>query len=383
MPNPGLSIIIPSYNMEEYLPVALESCLWQTRPDVEVLVVDDGSTDRTGDIADTYAGADERVRVLHQENKGAGAARQAGQDAARGEFMHWLDADDFLAPDMARTMLETARRDQVDMVCGNAVVFSHTTFNTRSYFPHPEAHRTSFDNPRYWKSKVAWRWIFRTEFLQKHPYRHPHYKLGQDVCFMFDRLGQVEAFSQCPDTVYYFRQDHKSASADMPTEIEHQIAHFLEAKRLLLQAGRIKPLIKYLNENYFRDIKVIAPRFSGPDDPWLVRCRELSLEIFRNLDPAWFTRQFLAPELSPRVRFLDFAEALVAQDEAAVTSHLLAWRERGLESRSVDKDSAFHTWRRRFKALFNPMSRRARHNLRTLEAAAARRLQGDAGYGAR
>ncbi len=375
MSQPGLSIIVPSYNMESWLPVALESCLWQTRGDVEIIVVNDGSTDRTGAIADAYARADPRVRVLHQENKGAGATRQIGQNAATGEYVHWLDADDFLDRDAARIMLETADRDQVDMVCGNAVVFSHSTFNTRRYFHHPALSRTTFDNSSYWKSKVLWRWIFRRSFLQAHPYAHPHYKLGQDVCFMFEMLSNVESFSQCPEVVYYFRQDHKSSSASMETEIEHQIAHFLEARRILLQTGRIKPLVKYLNENYFRDIKVITPRFSGPDDPWFSRCLELSLQIFRDLDPAWFEESYLAPELSANTTFLPMTQALIAQDAAAVGEHFQIWRERGLARKSVDKDSAFHTLRRRCKALFSPMSRGARSRLRQLESNAEKRFR--------
>ncbi|MFW5489752.1 MAG: glycosyltransferase family 2 protein [Desulfovibrio sp.] len=374
MSHPALSIIVPSYNMQPWLPAALESCLWQTRKDIEVIVVNDGSTDRTGEIADAYARADSRVKAIHQANQGSGKARQTGQDAANGEFLFWLDADDFLDADMARVMLETAERDKVDMVCGNAVVFSTTTFNTRRYFHHPAISRTTFANPRYWKSKVAWRWILRRSFVEERAYAHPPYKLGQDVCFMFEMLAHVDSFSQCPDFVYYFRQDHKSAAATLETEIDHQIAHFLEAKRILLGAGQIKPLIKYLNENYFRDIKVITPKLSGPEDPWFIRCRELSLQIFKGLDPAWFEADFLAPELSVNEDFLPMAHDLIAQDAEAVTNHMAAWHERGLKKHSVDKDSGFHTLRRRIKALFNPMSRGARCRLRELEKRAAQRM---------
>lgn len=132
MTQPALSIIIPSYNMDRWLPYAVESCLWQSRRDIEVVIVDDGSRDATARIADFYAQADPRVRAHHQPNMGLGPARRVGQELARGRYLMWLDADDFLDPNAARDMLAVAERDHVEMVCGNAVVFSDKTFNSRS-----------------------------------------------------------------------------------------------------------------------------------------------------------------------------------------------------------------------------------------------------------
>ena len=141
------------------------------------------------------------------------------------------------------------------MVCCNAIVFSDKTFNTRRYFPHPAASRLSFSSsPDYWKSKVLWRWMFSLPFLRTgkdgSPFKHPSYKLGQDVCLMFEALPRVKAFSQCPDELYFFRQDHKTSHSSLETEIDHQLAHFLSVKDILVPTGQIKPLVKYLNENY-------------------------------------------------------------------------------------------------------------------------------------
>ncbi|MEG2004764.1 MAG: glycosyltransferase family 2 protein, partial [Bilophila sp.] len=316
-----LSVVIPAYNMEQWLAPAIESCLYQTHRDVEVLVVNDGSTDKSGAIADRYAKLDSRVRHIYQTNAGSGAARQKGQDEATGDFITWLDADDFLAPHAAKVMLETAERDKVDLVCGNATVFSDKTFNTRHYFPHPAASRLNFaDAPRYWKSKVLWRWIFSLPFLRTGkdgaPFTHASFKLGQDVCFMFEVLPRVEAFSQCRENVYFFRQEHKSAHSDIETCVEHELAHFIAVKQLLLghKTPQIKPLIKYLNENYWRDVKAFAPRLSPhvglyneknaipleqPENFWQTRALILGQELFDGLDPQWFSEEFLAPELKP------------------------------------------------------------------------------------
>lgn len=370
----GLSIVIPSYNMEQWLPIAIESCLDQTDPDLEVIVVNDGSRDNTLEVARVYEKLDSRVRVLTHENKGSGPTRQVGQDAARGQYITWLDADDFLAPNAVRDMMGVARRDKVKMVCGNAVVVSDKTFNTRSYFPKPAISRTTFANPDYWKSKVAWRWIIELDFLKNANIEHLNYKLGQDVLFMFSALCAVDAFSQCPSHFYYFRQEHKSPPSAMEVEVEHQVKHFIEAKNICLRHGRIKPLIKYLQENYYRDMGKLLPRTENADDPWAKRILELSFEIFDGLKPEWFTEEFLAPELKPVPARLPLAEALIAKDEATVLELFDQWRRVAKKKKAVNKKSVFHTYRRLIKSWIMPLSFKARSRLHTLESRAAKRL---------
>lgn len=371
-----LSIAVPTYNMERWLPAAIESCLWQTYKDIEILIVNDGSTDASGEIADRYARIDSRIRHISKPNGGHGSARQRGQDEAGGDFITWLDADDFLAPTFAEKMLQTAERDQVDMVCGNAIVFSDKTFNTRRYFPHPAASGLSFSSsPAYWKSKVLWRWIFSLSFLRTGkdggPFTHPNYRLGQDVCLMFEVLPRVKSFSQCIDNVYFFRQEHKKASNSLETEIDHELAQFLAAKDILVPAGQIKPFVKYLNENYWRDIKAIAPRLVG-EPRWKERVLELGTSLFAETDPVWFEAAFLAPELKANRQLSALASAFRSRDTNTARD-IIDELARNAEP-DVDKTSRFHTLRRRFKAFFHPTSRMTRRMLHELENRAASRM---------
>ena len=94
-----VSVIVPVYKAEKYLEACIESILCQTMPDFELLLVDDGSPDRSGAICDRYAARDGRVRVFHGPNRGVSRARNTGLDQARGEFVVFVDADDTLAPD--------------------------------------------------------------------------------------------------------------------------------------------------------------------------------------------------------------------------------------------------------------------------------------------
>lgn len=106
-----LSIVIPAYGVERYLPACLDSALLPGREDYEIIVVDDGSPDRSGEIAEEYAARHPGlIRVLHRENGGLGAARNTGIESARGDWLLFLDSDDTLAPGAVEEMLEELRQ---------------------------------------------------------------------------------------------------------------------------------------------------------------------------------------------------------------------------------------------------------------------------------
>ena len=119
MTMPQLSVIVPAYNARETLKRCLDSILGQSFRDLELIVVDDGSTDETPRICDEYAAADERVRVLHQPNGGVSRARNAGIDAARGERLAFVDADDHLLPEAYETMLRALEETGAETVLCN------------------------------------------------------------------------------------------------------------------------------------------------------------------------------------------------------------------------------------------------------------------------
>ena len=123
-PSPLISIIIPVYNVEEYLEECLESVCNQTLKDIEIICVDDGSTDRSGTLLDEYALRDERIIVIHSPNRGLSAARNLGMSHARAEYISFLDSDDYIAPTMCEVLYTTMTEHDVDTVmCGISVVY--------------------------------------------------------------------------------------------------------------------------------------------------------------------------------------------------------------------------------------------------------------------
>ena len=112
---PLISVIVPVYRVEKYLERCIKSIVSQTYRNLEVLLIDDGSPDRCPQICDSWAKKDERIRVIHQENRGVSAARNAGVDAARGEFIGFIDSDDFILPEYFETLYMTLTVNRADV----------------------------------------------------------------------------------------------------------------------------------------------------------------------------------------------------------------------------------------------------------------------------
>ena len=111
-----VSVIVPVYNVENYLRQCLDSITGQTLRNIEIICVDDSSTDSSGKILEEYAKKDERIKIITQPNKGAGAARNNGLSAAQGKYLSFLDSDDFFEPDMLELAYKKAEEDRADFV---------------------------------------------------------------------------------------------------------------------------------------------------------------------------------------------------------------------------------------------------------------------------
>ena len=111
-----VSVIIPVYNVEPYLKQCMDSVVGQTLKDIEIICVDDGSTDGSLDILREYAAEDNRIQIIEQKNAGAGAARNNGMRHATGKYLSFLDSDDFFEPRMLEKAYDLAEKDQADFV---------------------------------------------------------------------------------------------------------------------------------------------------------------------------------------------------------------------------------------------------------------------------
>lgn len=159
-----VSIILPVYGVEKYLPECVDSLLGQTYKNLEIILVDDASPDHCGAICDSYAARDSRVRVIHKKNGGAASARNAGLDAARGEYICFVDSDDIVEADYVETLLEALGDGDMAM-CG-------FYFLSRSGSRPEKVAPGSYDRVGFmkrfledWCCALLWNKIFRREVI--------------------------------------------------------------------------------------------------------------------------------------------------------------------------------------------------------------------------
>ena len=118
-----ISIIVPVYNVEKYIHECVDSIINQTYKNIEIILVDDGSPDNCGKICDEYAKKDNRIKVIHKPNGGLSDARNHGIDVANGEWLMFIDSDDWIEPNMAEKLLHSALNNKADLAISSVILF--------------------------------------------------------------------------------------------------------------------------------------------------------------------------------------------------------------------------------------------------------------------
>ncbi|MCD7838327.1 MAG: glycosyltransferase [Clostridiales bacterium] len=194
-----ISVIVPVYNVERYLDQCVESIVKQSYQNLEIILVDDGSSDTSGAICDQWAARDTRIRVIHQENGGLSAARNSGLDRASGAYISFIDSDDAIEPGMLENLLNALEKEQGDVaLCNFRYVFESETLGERQpnkyqadYQLHEEQVLSGREammlavGSRHTVYEVMWNKLFRRE--QFRSLRFPPGKLHEDE-FLFHQL---------------------------------------------------------------------------------------------------------------------------------------------------------------------------------------------------
>ncbi len=217
-----VSVVMPVYNAEAYLRQTLDCLLVRNEVQFEVICVDDGSTDRSLEILREYEARDSRVRVITQRNAGAGAARNNGMRLARGEYLSFLDADDFFEPEMLRTAYDRAHTLETDITvfrCDQYFQETDTYVNARytindSLLPlHQPFAGTEIESDVF-KAFVGWAWdkLFRTEFVRANGLRFQEQRTSNDMLFVFSAVVKAERISTMNAVLAHHRRDAGSLS---------------------------------------------------------------------------------------------------------------------------------------------------------------------------
>lgn len=223
MSNPKISIVVPIYKVEKYLRRCVESILQQTYENLEIILVNDGSPDNCGKIAEQYSRDDIRVKVVHKQNGGLSDARNVGVNQVTGDYTMFVDSDDWLDLKMIKTMVDTVNRYQADIV-QSAFYYAyedHLLYDQRFY--NKESPPYIFDNKSIMYELVinnsvknfAWGKLYRTRLIKDIPFKKG--VLFEDVFWAHLVIHKVHKFVLIHTPLYFYRQRNDSIIATYTT----------------------------------------------------------------------------------------------------------------------------------------------------------------------
>lgn len=212
MRQPTVSVIVPVYQVEKYLNACVQSICAQTFDDFELILVDDGSPDRCGALCDEWAGKDSRIHVIHQDNGGLSAARNAGIEIARGKYLSFIDSDDHIEPDMLAHLVEAAQTTGAELTICNlqyeddlGIVYLYPDFSTISdAVISPEDFWKGYYSPLTTYYVVAWNKLYRRELFQT--LRYPAGKRHEDEFVLQDLIAQCSKICCLSYVGYHYVQ---------------------------------------------------------------------------------------------------------------------------------------------------------------------------------
>lgn len=243
-----ISIIIPVYDGEKYLKKSIESILYQTYPEWELILVDNGSGDNSFRICQEYAGRDQRIEVIHlQNNRGVSGARNSGMEQAAGEYVTFLDADDWVAPDYLEQLINAAQSTQADMlVCGFQSVYDKQRYEEGGELLPKGKQNRNFEVKIYSRKEYisqclldgcthCWGVLYKASLVEG--IRFPaKITIGEDVLFLIDAVLQAEklAVTQYDGYRYYINEKGTMKRKFTPSYMD-QILCWQKAKEKLLE----------------------------------------------------------------------------------------------------------------------------------------------------
>jgi glycosyltransferase involved in cell wall biosynthesis len=232
-------VIVPAYDVASYLPACLDSLLAQTLSDFEVVVVDDGSPDESGAIADGYAARDQRVRVLHIDNRGLGGARNEGIRHARGEYLGFCDADDLMTPRALELLLALARETDAPLVTGNVVRLEGDRRPGLRWMNRLHADRGAIvidDLPELLGDVFAWNKLFRRDFWDDAGLAWPERIRYEDQPATTDAYLRAGRIGVTPEVVYHWRVRHDGTSITQQRATVADLTDRWTTKRMALSS---------------------------------------------------------------------------------------------------------------------------------------------------
>ena len=244
--NETISLILPVYNVEEYLPKCMDSLIAQTYTNLEIILINDGSTDKSGELCDYYKSKDKRVKVFHQENAGVGKARNVGLDNATGEWIGFVDPDDWVNPDMFEKLLNAAVQNEAQVsACGYLKYSGESFIHDRSFpnapekIPCVEAMEYIFNHQCY--EGVLWNKLYRRSLIEGAKIRfNTGFYACSDEAFIVDVMLSGKSLAYVPEALYH----HIKRDGSITMSFKEKRLAALKAWEYIID--RLSPVSDYL-----------------------------------------------------------------------------------------------------------------------------------------
>lgn len=216
-----VSVIVPVYNVEKYLGICLDSITKQTLKEIEIICVNDGSTDNSFDILENRSKEDTRIVIFTQKNKKLGGARNTGMREAKGDYIAFVDSDDWIAPDFLEKLYNAAKKHDADMSCTSVVKFSKEKEEYRNRFIEE---KVFYDKSEMFEicecppCFYVWNKLYRRLFLLEHHLFFKEFVVYEDAEYSTLALIKANKIVTVPDTCYHYRRNPSSITKSKQTK---------------------------------------------------------------------------------------------------------------------------------------------------------------------
>ena len=253
---PKVSIIIPVYNVEKYLRQCMDSVVNQTLKDIEIICINDGSTDNSLNILEEYANQDSRIKIVNKENSGYGASMNVGLAAAASDYIGIVESDDFVELNMFEILYNTAKENNLDLVrCRYFEYKTQENTNTlieNLWVPKNRVYCPLEEKAPFWQAPAIWCNLFKKEMIEKNHIRFLETPGAsyQDTSFAFKLYASAERFMMIEDALLHYRVDNvnssfKSTSKAFFVNKEYaEIVDFSFRQRIYPEVRKLIPKIK-------------------------------------------------------------------------------------------------------------------------------------------
>ena len=262
-----ISIIIPVYNVENFLEECIESVLNQTFLNFEAILVDDGSTDSSGEICDAYAKKDFRVKVIHKENGGLSSARNAGINIAQGEYFAFLDSDDVLHSDYLSVLYGLTLKHSADLVACDFIKGEQCFWETQNEKIDIRIGDEILLNMNINDVvvTVAWNKLYHNKFFREFGISFPEGKIYEDMSFTPQVLLHAQKMVLTNKKLYFYRQRSNSITTSNFSLKHLDIFDLLEFRIEFLKDNNFEELLCDEYQKYIRKLRVIYPKLKQND----------------------------------------------------------------------------------------------------------------------